>query len=162
LDFQTVEALTQALRDYEGTIIVVSHDRGFIGRVGTKILEVSRGQVHLYPGTYDEYVWSLQQGLAAQTIEEEGVVRQVKKPAENKRDISKQIRQLEKEILSSEKKLEELENLNVDINDKISAGEPGTQLNELIKTMSANTVKIHELEIRWMELNEELNRLKLS
>ncbi|RYZ98329.1 MAG: ABC-F family ATP-binding cassette domain-containing protein, partial [Proteobacteria bacterium] len=40
LDFQTVEALTQALRAYEGTVIVVSHDRSFIRRVGTKILEV--------------------------------------------------------------------------------------------------------------------------
>ncbi|MBU3537291.1 ATP-binding cassette domain-containing protein, partial [Alkalihalobacillus clausii] len=43
LDFATVEALTNALRAYEGTVIVVSHDRGFIKRVGTKILEVSSG-----------------------------------------------------------------------------------------------------------------------
>jgi len=41
LDFQTVEALTQALMDYEGTVAVVSHDRSFIRRIGTKILEIN-------------------------------------------------------------------------------------------------------------------------
>ena len=66
LDFQTVEALTQALKRFEGTLVVVSHDRGFIRRVATKILEVSNGKVLLYPGTYDEYVWSLQKSLAAE------------------------------------------------------------------------------------------------
>ncbi|MGZ3713608.1 MAG: ABC-F family ATP-binding cassette domain-containing protein, partial [Bdellovibrionota bacterium] len=66
LDFQTVEALTNALKAYEGTVIVVSHDRGFIRRVGTKILEVANGKVRLYPGTYEEYVWSVQQGLAGE------------------------------------------------------------------------------------------------
>ncbi|MGZ3721459.1 MAG: ATP-binding cassette domain-containing protein [Bdellovibrionales bacterium] len=62
LDFDTVEALTEALRDYAGTVVVVSHDRSFIGRIANRILEIRNGQVELYPGTYDEYVWSLQKG----------------------------------------------------------------------------------------------------
>ncbi|HEY1079149.1 MAG TPA: ATP-binding cassette domain-containing protein [Bdellovibrio sp.] len=66
LDFDTVEALTSALEQYEGTIVTVSHDRGFIGRVANKILEVNHGKLTLYPGTYDEYVWSLQKGFLAE------------------------------------------------------------------------------------------------
>jgi ATP-binding cassette subfamily F protein 3 len=62
LDFETVEALTEALRDYAGTVVVVSHDRGFIGRIASQILEIHDGRVDLYPGTYDDYVWSLQRG----------------------------------------------------------------------------------------------------
>jgi len=62
LDFQTVEALTQALKTYLGTLVVVSHDRGFIARVANRILEVRNGQVLTYPGTYDEYLWSLENG----------------------------------------------------------------------------------------------------
>jgi ATP-binding cassette subfamily F protein 3 len=69
LDFQTVEALTSALTNYEGTVITVSHDRSFIGRVGTKILEIRNGRAELYPGTYDEYVWSLQKGSMGTRIE---------------------------------------------------------------------------------------------
>lgn len=62
LDFDTVEALTEALRDYAGTVIVVSHDRSFIGRVATQILEIRDGHAEIYPGTYDDYLWSLEKG----------------------------------------------------------------------------------------------------
>lgn len=66
LDFDTVEALTEALRDYAGSVVVVSHDRGFIGRVANKILEIRDGRVEVYPGTYDEYVWSVQKGALSE------------------------------------------------------------------------------------------------
>ncbi|MEN9724228.1 MAG: hypothetical protein RJB38_2214 [Pseudomonadota bacterium] len=62
LDFDTVESLAQALERFEGALIVVSHDRSFVRRVGTKILEVHQGQARSYPGTYDEYVWSVERG----------------------------------------------------------------------------------------------------
>ncbi|MBU6375572.1 MAG: ATP-binding cassette domain-containing protein, partial [Bdellovibrionales bacterium] len=62
LDFDTVESLAQALEKYEGSIVVVSHDRSFIRRVGTKILEVHQGRASTYPGSYDEYVWSVEKG----------------------------------------------------------------------------------------------------
>lgn len=66
LDFDTVEAMTEALHRYEGSVVVVSHDRGFIGRVATKILEIRDGRVEVYPGNYDEYVWSLQKGALSE------------------------------------------------------------------------------------------------
>jgi ATP-binding cassette subfamily F protein 3 len=62
LDFDTVEAMTEALRDYPGTVVVVSHDRSFIGRIATKILEIRDGRADIYPGTYDDYLWSLEKG----------------------------------------------------------------------------------------------------
>jgi ATP-binding cassette subfamily F protein 3 len=62
LDFDTVEAMTEALRNYTGTVVVVSHDRGFIGRIANKILEIRNGGVELYPGSYDDYLWSLERG----------------------------------------------------------------------------------------------------
>jgi ATP-binding cassette subfamily F protein 3 len=66
LDFDTVEALTNALSKYEGTLLVVSHDRSFIRRVSNKILEINNGRVEMYPGTYDDYVWSLERGVLSE------------------------------------------------------------------------------------------------
>lgn len=66
LDFETVEALTNALQNYQGSLLVVSHDRSFIGRVSTKILEIHDGKLELYPGTYDDYCWSLEKGALSQ------------------------------------------------------------------------------------------------
>ncbi len=70
LDFATVEALTYALKEYEGSIVVVSHDRTFIGRISTKILEINNGCVSLYPGSYEEYLWSVQKGAMGGKITE--------------------------------------------------------------------------------------------
>ena len=62
LDFDTVEALAAALVLFEGTLIVVSHDRSFLKRISKQILEIRNGDVYVYPGTYDDYLWSLEKG----------------------------------------------------------------------------------------------------
>ena len=66
LDFDTVEALTQALANYSGAFVIISHDRGFVGRTASKILEIHDGRADYYPGTYNEYVWSVQKGALSQ------------------------------------------------------------------------------------------------
>ena len=57
LDLDSKDVLLDALMDYGGTLIVVSHDRYFIDRLATKIVEVGGGQALLYPGTYEEFHW---------------------------------------------------------------------------------------------------------
>ena len=56
LDIPAKEMLETALRDYDGTLIVVSHDRYFISKVATKIVEVRDGELHLYRGDYHYYL----------------------------------------------------------------------------------------------------------
>ena len=56
LDMQSVEMLIEALNKYEGTIILVSHDRYFISRTANKIWSIEDGQIKEFVGTYDEYV----------------------------------------------------------------------------------------------------------
>jgi len=58
LDIATKRALVRALRDYEGTLIFVSHDRQFLSALATRVLELSPGQARIYGGSYDEYVAS--------------------------------------------------------------------------------------------------------
>ncbi len=57
LDLDSKDVLLDALMDYGGTLIVVSHDRYFIDKLATKIVEVGNGQALLYPGTYEEFHW---------------------------------------------------------------------------------------------------------
>ena len=56
LDLGTKRALVQALADYDGTLVFVSHDRAFLRSLATRVLELGSAGPHLYPGTYDEYV----------------------------------------------------------------------------------------------------------
>ena len=57
LDMQSVNILIQALQQYEGTYIVVSHDRYFVSQIANKIWYIEDEQLKEYPGTYDEYEW---------------------------------------------------------------------------------------------------------
>jgi ATP-binding cassette subfamily F protein 3 len=58
LDLDSKDVLLDALMDYGGTLIVVSHDRYFIDKLATKVVEIGDGRAILYPGTYEEFHWS--------------------------------------------------------------------------------------------------------
>ena len=68
LDIDSKEVLLEALADYGGTLIFVSHDRYFVDRLATKVIDVGGGQAVLYPGGYEAFLWKQKQeaaGLAA-------------------------------------------------------------------------------------------------
>ena len=67
LDLDSKEVLLDALVDYGGTLIFVSHDRYFVERLATRIIEVADGKATLYPGTYTEFLWSKERGAAPST-----------------------------------------------------------------------------------------------
>ncbi|HOQ61266.1 MAG TPA: ATP-binding cassette domain-containing protein, partial [Vicinamibacterales bacterium] len=58
LDLDSKDVLLDALMAYGGTIVFVSHDRYFIDKLATKVVDVGRGRAVLYPGTYEEFHWS--------------------------------------------------------------------------------------------------------
>lgn len=61
LDIDSKEVLLDALVDYGGTLIFVSHDRYFVEKLATKIIEVGDGKATMYPGTYESFLWSKDQ-----------------------------------------------------------------------------------------------------
>ena len=58
LDLDSKDVLLDALADFGGTLIFVSHDRYFVDKLATKIIAVGHGSIEVYPGTYAEYLWS--------------------------------------------------------------------------------------------------------
>ena len=68
LDMQSIQILIEALKNYEGTFIVVSHDRYFLKEICNKIWYLEAGKIKEYPGTYDEYDYWRSQNPVAKTI----------------------------------------------------------------------------------------------
>ncbi len=66
LDLDSKDVLLEALEDYGGTLIIVSHDRYFVERLATKIIEIGHGEALVYPGTYPEYLWHKEHPANAQ------------------------------------------------------------------------------------------------
>src|SRR5579872_2506789 len=57
LDMRTKDVLLDALQDFNGTVVFVSHDRYFIDKLATRIFEIGGGEVHVFPGNYEDYLW---------------------------------------------------------------------------------------------------------
>jgi len=65
LDMRAKDVLLTALQDYTGTVVFVSHDRYFLDKLATRVIEVENGKVHVYPGNYEDYVWRKSGGGSA-------------------------------------------------------------------------------------------------
>ncbi|HXK01603.1 MAG TPA: ATP-binding cassette domain-containing protein, partial [Verrucomicrobiae bacterium] len=57
LDMRAKDVLLTALQEYNGTVVFVSHDRYFIDKLATRVVEVESGKVNVYPGNYEDYLW---------------------------------------------------------------------------------------------------------
>jgi ATP-binding cassette subfamily F protein 3 len=174
LDFDTVESLTQALERYEGSIIAVSHDRSFIRRIGTKILEVHQGRANTYPGTYDEYVWSVENG-GYSTLNGDGAAGVPARRAgpaagaaldtgpkksnykEEKKALDRRLRQLEQKIAQSETTVAKNGERIAAINEDLSAGK-GNSI-ALIAEMGKLQQEVNDCETMWMEAADEREKV---
>jgi ATP-binding cassette subfamily F protein 3 len=175
LDFQTVEALTQALVKYPGTVVIVSHDRSFVRRVGTKILEIRNGSVELYPGTYDDYVWSVQKGALSQRVEQVATPQKtatINSPStgggggykEQRKTLDKLLRQAERRIEEIDALLPKHQEKLHHLNDRIGETS-GAELSKLIQEIGEIQKTIDQLESDWLAMSEQReqtqNELKL-
>jgi ATP-binding cassette subfamily F protein 3 len=174
LDFQTVEALTQALVRYEGTVVVVSHDRSFVRRIGTKILEIRNGSVELYPGTYDDYVWSIQKGALGEIRASEAATQKTGRSSagpcatfseaenasvpvnykERKKALDRSLRQAERGLEEIDKTLPSLHEKLQTLSDRI-AQSSGAEATSLIQEIGELQAKIDSLESDWLTLSEQ-------
>jgi len=62
LDLRAKDVLLNALMEYSGTVVFVSHDRYFIDKLATRVFEVGDGKVEVFPGNYEDYLWRKQGG----------------------------------------------------------------------------------------------------
>lgn len=112
LDMQSINILIQALQQYEGSFIVVSHDRYFISHIANKIWWIEDHQIREYPGTYAEYVvWKAEKDreLAKKPVAEEPV-KPAPKPAKQEKENTQtdERKRLQKESDALEQELENL------------------------------------------------------
>src|SRR5216684_2149888 len=57
LDMRAKDVLLESLEKFTGTVVFVSHDRYFIDKLATRVFEVGDGEVHIFPGNYEDYIW---------------------------------------------------------------------------------------------------------
>jgi len=80
LDLDSKDVLLEALDDYGGTLVIVSHDRYFVEKLATKIIEIGHGEATVYPGTYSEFLWSKEHGRQSAVSGLQSPVGEAKRP----------------------------------------------------------------------------------
>lgn len=151
LDFQSVNILIQALQQYEGTFITVSHDRYFIKGVANKIWYIEDNQIKEYPGTYDEYeFWRSQQAEEKQSQQtEKPVKKESSKPPRSNPEIQqakKDLKKLEDRLLEVEGKVEKLELQKAELETKLADPE-----------LYNDESRAQEIQQKYQKLQEELS-----
>ena len=160
LDIDSKEVLENALIDFDGTLLFVSHDRYFINRVATHVLELSENGSTLYLGDYDYYVEKKAEVEVSQT-EETSTSNQTKEASpvndyQAQKESQKEARKLMRQIESLEAEIETLETQSQAISEQMLETNDAEKLMELQTELDKITHRQEEAMLEWEELSEQV------
>ena len=160
LDIDSKEVLENALIDFDGTLLFVSHDRYFINRVATHVLELSENGSTLYLGDYDYYVEKKAEVEMIQT-EEASTSNQAKEASpvndyQAQKESQKEVRKLMRQIENLEAEIEELESQSQTISEQMLETNDAEKLMELQAELDKISHRQEEAMLEWEELSEQV------
>ena len=176
LDMRAKDVLLEALMKFTGTLVFVSHDRYFIDKLASKVFAVGGGKIDIYPGNYEDYLWSLERrgeaesgkapggpsaellaAMASAKAEQpkEAKLAQNGGEAARRRMNPIQADKLRARVSALESEIAKLESTNGKLQAKLGASAFEEQ-SGLIGQMEACSRRIAEHEREWEELNEKL------
>ena len=160
LDIDSKEVLENALIDFDGTLLFVSHDRYFINRVATHVLELSENGSTLYLGDYDYYV-DKKAEIEVGLTEEASTSNQAKEPSpvndyQAQKESQKEVRKLMRQIESLEAEIEELESQSQTISEQMLETNDAGELMELQAELDKISHRQEEAMLEWEELSEQV------
>ena len=161
LDIDSKEVLENALIDFDGTLLFVSHDRYFINRVATQVLELSEEGSTLYLGDYDYYLEKKAELEALAAAQAEAVpVSSTEEVTSNDYHLQKQnqkeLRKITRRIEQLEAEIEELDQKIQDITETMHSTNDAADLVQLQSELDQLTVRQEAVMEEWAELSEQV------
>ena len=162
LDVETVEALAEALENYQGTVIFTSHDRHFVRRVATSVIEVRDGTVKTYFGDYNTYLAAVEKEVddgerlrvgQSNAAKGKGQGRAPKVKSSDYRQQQRENRRVEKEIKNLEKKIQRLDEEKKSIGQQLLHETDPDQATKLHEEQTRITLELSSAEEKWLELS---------
>ena len=159
LDIDSKEILEDAILDFEGTILIISHDRYFLNKIASKILDMKADGMDLYLGNYDYYQEKLKE--MSLTEEEKSTVTKTQIKKERKKEKLKrdEVKAIKKEISQIEKDMEDIDKkLKILTKESLEEGfyDDQKRVADLFKEMKDLEEKRDSLDEKWLDLNLEL------
>ena len=159
LDIDSKEILEDAILDFEGTLLIISHDRYFLNKIASKILDMKADGMDLYLGNYDYYQEKLKE--MSLTEEEKSTVTKTQIKKERKKEKLKrdEVKAIKKEISQIEKDMEDIDKkLKILTKESLEEGfyDDQKRVADLFKEMKDLEEKRDSLDEKWLDLNLEL------
>jgi ATP-binding cassette subfamily F protein 3 len=162
LDVETVEALAESLLAYQGTVLFTAHDRHFMRRVATGVIEVRDGQAKNYLGDYDTYLHAVNEEVDAGERSREAA-RAAKSAADGrgrKPDPARQhrdARRIRKDISNVERKIARFDEQKRGLNEQLLTATDPDEALRLHQQVTSLESELSEAEEQWYQLQEELS-----
>ncbi|MBL0418870.1 ATP-binding cassette domain-containing protein [Ramlibacter sp. AW1] len=165
LDLATREALSVALNEFEGTVMLVSHDRALLRAVCDEFWLVGRGEVRPFDGDLDDYQAylldesrRLRDEARAATAAAAPPPPPQPEPARQRQQAAAQLRPLRKELEKTESRMVVLEGEKQALEKRLSQSLPPAELAESGRRLKALGEELHSLEERWLALSGEIEQ----
>jgi ATP-binding cassette subfamily F protein 3 len=169
LDFLSVNILIQALQQYEGTFLIVSHDRHFISQIANKIWYIEDQVIKQYPGTYDEYVYWQEKKEAELKPQPEEIKVQKTKPSQTQRPQRdpnlQELKKLQTQLESIEQAIEKLENSRKKIETEMASPAIFGDFNKLQERQTEYdqlSIKLDKSQNQWEQIAELIDAMEVS
>jgi len=160
LDIDSKEVLENALIDFDGTLLFVSHDRYFINRVATHVLELSENGSTLYLGDYDYYVEKKAELATSKEVKLEAINQEKESSSLNdyqaQKETQKELRKLMKQVENLETEIEELETQAQAISEQMLTSNDADELMQLQEELDKISQRQEEAMLEWEELSEQV------
>ena len=160
LDIDSKEVLENALIDFDGTLLFVSHDRYFINRVATHVLELSENGSTLYLGDYDYYVEKKAELATSKEVKLEANNQEKESSSLNdyqaQKETQKELRKLMKQVENLETEIEELEAQAHAISEQMLTSNDADELMQLQAELDKISQRQEEAMLEWEELSEQV------
>ena len=157
LDVDTIEALATALLDYKGTVIFTSHDRHFMSRIATSVIEVRDGKVTNYGGDYEAYLYAVNREIDEGERARQAASKSQGKPMKTvARAAVRDERKIRKELSKNEKLVARLDKEKNEFNAHLLIETDPDEAMRLHNEVTHLTEELAAAEERWCELQEEL------
>lgn len=169
LDIDSREVLENAINEFSGTVLFISHDRYFINQVATDVLDMSATGIKHYEGDYDDYLEAVNKELASSTNQDGQQVNSAAKPKKSSaqqsyqqsKETQRARRKLQRQVDKLENQMASLEEQSQAIQEQMSQPEIATdigQLADLQKQLNKLNEQSEEVELEWTNAAEELEK----
>jgi ATP-binding cassette subfamily F protein 3 len=164
LDLRAKDVLLESLEEYTGTVVFVSHDRYFIDKLATRVFEIENGEVRVYPGNYEDYLWRKSQPASCNAGGEPAPppgptlddVPRGAEPQGKKRLNPQKMKQLEERAAALEEEAGRMEAQVAELEVALQGFSSAEETRKLMETLAQKRARLERVLGEWEEVANQI------